>query len=74
MVWGCFDGNNLCPIVSIDSSVNSDKYTTLPRDHLFLYLDALANDGVTGITFQQDNARSLKCKKSKALQRQNTGL
>ena len=66
MIWGCFVGNKLGPIVSIDSSVTGDVYTTILRDNLLPYLDALASDGITGITLQQDNARSHTCKKAKA--------
>ena len=64
MVWGCFVSDKLGPIVSIDGSVTGDKYTTLLRKYLLPYFDALACDGITGITFQQDNARSHICKKA----------
>ena len=66
LVWGCFIGNKLGPLVSIDGSITGDKYTTLLRQHFLPYLDALICDGLTGITFQQDNARSHICKKAKA--------
>jgi hypothetical protein len=66
MIWGCFVGNKLGPIVSIDGSVTGDKYTTILHDTLLPYLDALANNGITGITLQQDNAQSHICKKAKA--------
>jgi len=66
MVWGCFVGNKLGPIVSIDGSVSGDVYTTVLRDNLLPFLDALGSDGITDITFQQDNARAHTCKKAKA--------
>src|SRR5579859_5743291 len=66
MIWGCFAGNKLGPIVSIAGSVTGDVYTTILHDNLLPYLDALANDGIIGITLQQDNARSHTCKKAKA--------
>jgi len=66
MIWGCFVGNKLGPIVSIDGSVTGDVYTSLLRDNLLPYLDVLASDGITGITLQQDNARPHTCKKAKA--------
>jgi len=66
MVWGCFMGNKLGPIVSIDGSISGDIYTTVLCDNLLPYLDALASDGVTGITLQQDNACIHTCKKAKA--------
>ena len=58
MVWGCFVGNKLGPIVSIDGSITGDKYIALLYDNLIPYLDALASDGTTGITFQQDCSAS----------------
>ena len=64
MVWGCFVGNKLGPIISIHGSVDGNKYATLLNEHLLPYIDALACDGITGITFQQDNARSHICKKA----------
>ena len=57
MIWGCFIGNKLGPIAFIDSMVNSDRYINILDDHLLPYLDALTNDGITNIIFQQDNAR-----------------
>lgn len=66
MIWGCFVGNKLGPIVSIDGSVTGDVYTSLLHDNLLPYLDVLASDGITGITLQQDNARPHTCKKAKA--------
>ena len=66
MIWGCFVGNKLGPIVSIDGSVTGDVYTAVLHNNLLPYFDALANDGITGITLQQDNARSHTCKKAKA--------
>jgi hypothetical protein len=66
MVWGCFVGNKLGPIVSLDGSITSDKYVSLLRENLLPYLDALAADGITGITFQQDNAHAHVCKKAQA--------
>ena len=66
MVWGCFVGNKLSPIVSIDGSITGDKYISILRENLLPYLDALTCDGIIGIMFQQDNARSHTCKKAKA--------
>ena len=66
MVWGCFVGNKLGPIVSIKGSVNADKYISILRNNFIPYLDALTADGITGTTFQQDNARVHTCKKAQA--------
>ena len=66
MVWGRFVCNKLSPIVSINGSITGDKYMTIFSENLLPYLDALAYNGLAGITFQQDNARSYVCKKAKA--------
>jgi len=66
MIWGCFVGNKLGPIVSIDGSIGSNIYIITLRDNLLPYLDALAADGITDITFQQDNAPVHASKKTQA--------
>ena len=66
MIWGCFVGNKLGTIVSIDSSIDSNIYIITLRDNLLPYLDALATDGITDITFQQDNAPVHTSKKTQA--------
>ena len=64
MIWGCFVGNKLGPIAFINDTVNSDIYIDILHNNLLLYLDALAGDGIYGITFQQDNARPHVSKKT----------
>ena len=66
MIWGCFVGNKLGPIVFIDGSVKSDKYIRILNDHLLPYLDALAGDGIASVIFQQDNARPHTSKTTQA--------
>ena len=56
MIWACFVGNKLGPIAFINSTVNSDVYIDILHNNLLSYLDALAHEGISGITFQQDNA------------------
>ena len=56
MIWGCFAGNKLGPIVFVDGTVNADKYIELLRETVLPFLDALLEDGTTNIVFQQDNA------------------
>ena len=41
-------GNKLGLIVSIEGSVNTDKYTSLLHNNFLPYLDALIADGITG--------------------------
>ena len=64
MIWGCFVGNKLGPIISIEGSIDSNKYTSILHDNIIPYLDALTADGITGIIFQQDNAWTHICKKA----------
>jgi hypothetical protein len=52
MVWGCFVGNKLGPIVAIDGSMTGDVNATLLHDTLLPYLDVLDRDGITGIISQ----------------------
>ena len=54
------------PIAFINDIVNSDVYIDILRNNLLPYLDALADDGIYGITFQQDNARPHVSKKTQA--------
>ena len=56
MIWGCFAGTKLGPIVFIDVSITWDVYVSILRDNLLSYMDALIEDGASGMMFQQDNA------------------
>ena len=66
MIWGCFVDNKLGPIAFIKYTVNSDVYIDILCNNLLPCLDALAGDGIYGITFQQDNARPHMSKKTQA--------
>ena len=57
MVWGCFVGDKLGPIVFPSDSVNQDVYIELLRTHFEPFVEALAVDGQINLEFQQDNAR-----------------
>ena len=46
--------------------MNSDVYIIKLRNNLLPYLDALAADGITDITFQQDNSSVHMSKKTQA--------
>src|SRR5579859_1999550 len=56
MIWGCFSGSKLGPIVFFDGTVNTDVYMATLRDNLLPFIDAVIEDGATNIIFQQDNA------------------
>ena len=57
MIWACFVGNKLGPIVFLLGSVNQDVYMELLYTDFELFLEALAVNGVTNLEFEQDNAR-----------------
>ena len=56
MIWGCFIGDKLSPIVFINGTVNTDIYIDLLANTFISFVDVLAADGITDIVFQQDNA------------------
>jgi hypothetical protein len=58
MVWGCFVGNKLGPLVCIDGTINKDVYIQLLADNFLPFIDVLHADGAPELTFQQDNARA----------------
>src|SRR5579859_4456588 len=66
MIWGCFTGDKLGPIVFINGTCNSDVYIDILQNNLLPYLDALAKDGVSEIIFQQDNASCHVSNKTRA--------
>ena len=57
MVWGCFVGNKLGPIVFIDGTIRKEAYIVILEQNLLEYIDVLTVDGLRDIVFQQDNAR-----------------
>ena len=65
MIWGCFVGGKLGPIVFIDGTINSDKYIELLHKNLLPFIDAVIADGVTNVIFQQDNATPHVSKKTR---------
>ena len=56
MIWGCFMGNKLGPIVFIDENINVGVYTQILDQNLLQYIKALAGKDIHDIVFQQDNA------------------
>jgi transposase len=57
MIWGCFVGNKLGPIVFVDGSIKKEEYVAILEQNLLQFIDALTADGLQDIVFQQDNAR-----------------
>ena len=66
MVWACFMGTKLGPIAFIDGTINTALYINILSDKLLPFIDVLRNDGVSNVTFQQDNASCHVSKMSKA--------
>ena len=56
MVWACFVGDKLGPIVFMDSSITKEVYITMLGDTLLPFIDVLRTDGQANVVFQQDNA------------------
>jgi len=56
MVWGCFIGNKLGPLVFIDENVNKEVYIQLLEQNLLPLINLLHENGIHDIVFQQDNA------------------
>ena len=65
MVWGCFVGNKLGPLVFIDGAVNKESYIQLLEQNLLPFIDILHEDGIRNIVFQQDNASPHNAKVTK---------
>src|SRR5579859_996251 len=65
MIWACFAGDKLCPIVFVNGTVNSDLYIAILRENLLPFIDALIADGTTNVIFQQDNATCHVSKKTR---------
>ena len=63
MIWGCFAGAKLGPIVFINGTVNSDVYISILRDNLLPFINTVIADGTTSIEFQQDNVTPHTSKK-----------
>jgi hypothetical protein len=57
MIWACFVGNTLGPIVFISGSINRDVYMELLQTEFDPFVNALAADGQTNLEFQQDQPR-----------------
>ena len=56
LIWGCFVGDKLGPIVFFPGTVNQDVYMEMLQTEFEPFLEALATDGITNLEFEQDNA------------------
>jgi len=64
MIWGCFAGNKLGPVVFVDEIINQDVYMGLLEQYLLEYIEVLRTKELDGIVFQQDNARPHAAKRT----------
>jgi transposase len=58
MMWGCFVNKKLGPLVEVNGSINSFKYTEILKYNLIPFLESL--DDTICYSFQDDNASSHK--------------
>jgi hypothetical protein len=50
IVWGCFEGNKLGPIVFIDGIIRKEMAS--PEQYILEYIDVLMADGLVDLIFQ----------------------
>ena len=67
MIWACFVGEKLGPILFFTGTVNQDVYMKLLEEHLEPFIVALKGDSDDTLWFQQDNARPHTAKKTQEL-------
>jgi len=65
MIWACFAGNKLGPIIFVKGTVNTETYIRMVHENLLPFIDVLGAEGLTKITFQQDNAPPHTTKKTR---------
>jgi hypothetical protein len=56
MIWACFIANKLGPIGFVKGMVNSDSYIQMMMRNFVPFVEALNEEGITNVEFQQDNA------------------
>lgn len=56
MIWGCFIGDKLGPIVYIDGTIKKEVYVGILDQYFLPFLDAIYTEGPKPCEFQQDNA------------------
>jgi transposase len=62
MVWGCFIGDKLGPLVFIDGTVDGNTYIQLLEQNLVPFINLLRENGIDNVIFQQDNASPHRAK------------
>jgi transposase len=65
MIWGCFVGSCLGPIVFLDGAINQDVYMRMLDQHLVPFIEERNADGQVNLEFQQDNARPHTARRTK---------
>jgi hypothetical protein len=56
MIWGCFMGSRLGPIVFVDESIKQDVYMAILEQNLLEYVSVVREEESEEFVFQQDNA------------------
>lgn len=66
MIWACFVGCKVGPIVFVEGTVNQDVYIGILDQYFVPFIEALNADGQTHFEFQQDNALPHTAKRTTA--------
>ena len=71
MIWGCFVGDRLGPLVFCEGNMNSDKYIKILNEHLKEFKASIENEWDMTLTFQEDNAAIHVSNKTKKWKEEN---
>jgi transposase len=71
MIWGCFVGNRLGPLVFCDGSINSDAYIEILEQNLIGFKASVEEEQDVPLILQEDNAAVHVSKKSKKWKEEN---
>jgi transposase len=72
MIWACFVGNKLGPIIFIKGTINAEIYIHMLDKNLISFIDILNIEGITKVIFQQDNASIYTTKKTQEFFKSST--
>src|SRR5579864_7746923 len=64
MIWGCFAGNKLSPIVFVNDNITQAVYMRILKQNLMKYIEVLKEEGLNKVVFQQYNASSHTTKRT----------
>ena len=71
MIWGCFVGDRLGPLVFCEGNVNSDGYIKILNENLKDFKESLEDEWEVPLILQEDNAAIHTSKTSKKWKEEN---